>query len=214
MEFNFDEKASPKRLLEFAEMVEGVSRQIGFKISSRGWCYQLEGFGMITKAQFDKVETWINECRKKGYLDIDFVAEEEGRQFSCVHRPATLPLIEDSKGWLEGLQEHAHSYTPDWWDGEDYYIQMIVEKIDLKTLFEPVCEKYHIPIATSKGWIVPMPAKARNLVTMAIEKYVGTGALDRFTKKRKKIVDEYEEFLDRSGLNESINNAMKIIENE
>ncbi|MHA1170221.1 MAG: hypothetical protein ACTSRU_20530, partial [Candidatus Hodarchaeales archaeon] len=43
-------------------------------------------------------------------------------------------------------------YTPDWWDGEEYYIQMLVEKIDLKTLFKPVCEKYHIPIATSKGW--------------------------------------------------------------
>jgi len=29
---------------------------------------------------------------------------------------------------------------------------MVVEKIDLKTLFEPVCREYHIPIATSKGW--------------------------------------------------------------
>jgi len=43
-------------------------------------------------------------------------------------------------------------YTPDWWDGEEYYIQMVVEKIDLKSLFEPVCRDYHIPIATSKGW--------------------------------------------------------------
>ncbi len=29
---------------------------------------------------------------------------------------------------------------------------MVVEKIDLKTLFLPVCEKYHIPIASSGGW--------------------------------------------------------------
>ncbi|MBA7700585.1 hypothetical protein ES703_109301 [subsurface metagenome] len=43
-------------------------------------------------------------------------------------------------------------YTPDWWDGEDYYIQMVVEKIDVKTLFTPVCQEYHIPIATAKGW--------------------------------------------------------------
>jgi hypothetical protein len=29
---------------------------------------------------------------------------------------------------------------------------MLVEKIDLKTLFEPICLKYHIPVANSKGW--------------------------------------------------------------
>jgi len=29
---------------------------------------------------------------------------------------------------------------------------MVVEKIDLKSLFIPVCEEHHIPIATSKGW--------------------------------------------------------------
>ncbi|MBA7710635.1 hypothetical protein ES703_119580 [subsurface metagenome] len=29
---------------------------------------------------------------------------------------------------------------------------MVVEKIDIKTLFEPVCQIFHIPIATSKGW--------------------------------------------------------------
>ncbi len=29
---------------------------------------------------------------------------------------------------------------------------MLVEKIDLKNLFKPICERYKIPIATSKGW--------------------------------------------------------------
>ena len=29
---------------------------------------------------------------------------------------------------------------------------MVVEKIDLVTLFSPICEEYHIPIANSKGW--------------------------------------------------------------
>lgn len=46
----------------------------------------------------------------------------------------------------------AEYFTPNWWKGEEYYIQMVVEKIDLITLFSPVCEEYHIPIANSKGW--------------------------------------------------------------
>lgn len=56
------------------------------------------------------------------------------------------------KDFLEMVLVCDDYYTPDWWHGEKYYIQMIVEKIDLKSLFEPVCNEYHIPIATSKGW--------------------------------------------------------------
>jgi hypothetical protein len=56
------------------------------------------------------------------------------------------------KRYLEATLECENWYTPDWWNGEKYYVQIVVEKIDLKTLFEPVCREYHIPIATSKGW--------------------------------------------------------------
>ena len=43
-------------------------------------------------------------------------------------------------------------YPKPFWDDQPCYIQMLVEKIDLRSLFEPICEKYNIPIATAKGW--------------------------------------------------------------
>jgi len=61
------------QMADFASRLTQLHDQIGMKISSRGWCYQLEGFGLITKAEFDKIEKIINECRKKGYLPVDFV---------------------------------------------------------------------------------------------------------------------------------------------
>lgn len=136
----------------FVTEIENVQRQIGFKVSARGWCYQLEQFGLITKAEFDKAENLINECRGKGYLAIDFTAEEESRRFSGVEIPEDREPLEFMKDVLQATLRCENFYTPDWWDGEDYYIQMLVEKIDLKTLFLPVCELFHIPIATSKGW--------------------------------------------------------------
>lgn len=139
-------------LFDFAATLESLSQQIGFKVSARGWCYQLEGFGLITKARFDRVENAINECREKGFLPIDFTAEEEGRRFSGVEIPEYLTPLEYLREFLESPLQCESWYTPDWWDGEDYYIQMLVEKIDVKTLFEPVCREYHIPIATAKGW--------------------------------------------------------------
>ncbi len=152
MEFDLKQTATRSSLKEFADKLMVIQNQIGFKVSSRGWCYQLEIEGLITKAEFDKVENWINKCRKKGILPIDFTAEEEGRQFSGVIEPHTNSPIQEMKEWIEAAMKSEYYYKPDWWEGEKYYIQMVVEKIDLKTLFTPVCEKYHIPIATSKGW--------------------------------------------------------------
>jgi hypothetical protein len=150
-EIEMPKRMNMEALITFAEQVEELSSQVG-KMSARGWCYALEGMNLITKGQFDRVETLINECRTKGYLPIDFTAEEEGRQFSGVEEPDDQTPEEQLKGVLNYALSCENQYTPDWWDGEKYYIQMIVEKIDLKTLFEPVCEDYKIPIATAKGW--------------------------------------------------------------
>jgi hypothetical protein len=152
MEFDMSQRANQDSLLKFADEIRELQDKIGFKVSARGWCYQLETEGVITKAEFDRVEGLINKCRERGILPIDFTAEEEGRQFSGVEKPNTNTPIEDMRSWIEAAMKCEEYYTPNWWDGEEYYIQMVVEKIDLKTLFEPVCKTYHIPIATSKGW--------------------------------------------------------------
>jgi hypothetical protein len=146
-------KGRLRSVLEFAQELQKIQSQLDFKVSARGWCYQLEQFGLITKAEFDKVENLINkECRQRGYLPIDFVAEEEARKFSGVEIPEGLSPLDFIKNFLDDVLIAERYYTPDWWTEEEYYIQMVVEKIDLKSLFEPVCKEYHIPIATSKGW--------------------------------------------------------------
>ena len=328
------------KLGQFALSLAKLSKQIGFPISSRGWCYQLEGFGLITKDRFDRVENLINECRKIGFLPINFTAEEEARKFSGVEKPYDYSPKEYLKRFLEEALKCEDHYHPDWWSGEEYYIQEIVEKIDLKTLFTPVCEEYHIPIATTKGWssmlqraeysrrfkeaedkglkcvllyfgdhdpdglrisdflrknlwdlaniewadgmkgyeptnliidrfgldfdfieeqgltwidnlitgsgknlaspnhpnynmsyvqeylgkygerkceanaLIIRPAEARDLCRAAIEKYVGSEALDRFQAKRQEIVDELEAFRERTGLDDTITEAIELIESE
>ena len=141
----------------FADFLKEMDRTIGMKMSARGWAYALEDMeipviGTITKADFDYIENLINRCRKEGHLPVDFVAIEEARGFSGIETPTDDPPILYLRRFLDSTLRSAEIYTPNWWDGEKYYIQMVVEKIDLKTLFEPVCHKFHIPIATSKGW--------------------------------------------------------------
>jgi len=137
---------------EFADEMKELTYRVGMKSSARGWCYIMEGFNLITKAQFDVVENLINGCRRNGILPIDFVATEEARQFSGVETPNTESPGMYIRRDLQFALDAELYYTPDWWEGEKYYVQMLVEKIDLKTLFEPVCRKFHIPIATGSGW--------------------------------------------------------------
>jgi hypothetical protein len=152
MEFELKNRYKTSELEEFAEKILGISDTIGFKVSSRGWCYILEGYRLINKDQFDKVDWLINNCRRYGYLPIDFVAEESSRQFHGVEAADEGNVVKSFGNYLNGAMSAAEYFTPDWWDGEEYYIQMVVEKIDLVTLFQPVCEEYHIPIANAKGW--------------------------------------------------------------
>ena len=147
MEVNF------KDLNRFADFLIEMDEKIGFKVSARGWAYLLEQERLVNKDEFDKVNNAINKCRKKGILPIDFIAEETARAFKGVEVYNERKDVIDAFGtWLKSTRNVAEYYTPDWWETEEYYIQMLVEKIDLVTLFYPVCQEYHIPIANSKGW--------------------------------------------------------------
>lgn len=150
--FDFSQKLTKTRLKDFAFLLKKMSRKIGFRVSSRGWCYLLEQGGAINKDQFNKVENWVNKARREGLVPIDFVADESARQFHGVEVPDDGTPGDWLECYLNAASSCENSYGVDWWMGEQYYIQMVVEKIDLVTLFQPVCRQYHIPIANSKGW--------------------------------------------------------------
>lgn len=49
MKYDLIRKATGKRLNEFAKELKEISDKVGFKQSARGWCYQLEVEGLISK---------------------------------------------------------------------------------------------------------------------------------------------------------------------
>jgi hypothetical protein len=141
-----------KRALEaFAEDLQRVNERNDFDMSARGWAYALENTGVISKNQFDYATRTINKCRKEGLLPLDFTAGDDARSFA--HTPSgTAPGVDEYlKRYLQGVL-HARGVDPSFWEPQEYFIQVLVEKVDLREVFAPVCEEYNIPIATSKGW--------------------------------------------------------------
>ena len=141
-----------RQLIAFGKAIVTYTEAMGMHISPRGWGYVLEDKGKITKDQIDRVEKLIGECLDKGYIPVDLIARDERRKAQGVDVPTDCSPKEFLRRWLSYVQRCEQTYTPDWFAGMDYYVQMMVEKIDLLTLFEPITDKYHIPIANDVGW--------------------------------------------------------------
>jgi hypothetical protein len=145
--------ARDQALLEFSNLLRSLSSQIGFKVSSRGWCYILEEHG-LRKGDFSRAQSVINDCRKNGFLPVDFTSEDAARKTDHLESLDN----DDPESYASFIVDHMIDnyifwYSPEsFWNNQNYYVEVAVEKVDLVTLFKPVCRRYNAPITNFRGW--------------------------------------------------------------
>jgi len=158
---SFENPKYRKELLKFADTMKHFDEKregsILKKLTSRGWCYVLEGLGRLEKGGgFSRCAKAINDCRKLGYLPIDFTAPDQDltRSFTEVHEILGIaPPLQELKDDIDTLLDRTLPHvTTDYWDDEKYYLMMAVEKIDIRNLFRPICRLFTIPLLNSSGW--------------------------------------------------------------
>ena len=141
------------KLERWCAAVLKINSALDFQVSSRGWCYVLEEHGLL-KGDFDTAQKLINTCRKSGLLPLGICSEDEGRQAEHLEDIDNEGPEEFAQGWIDYVCTSVHEqYNPiSFWDFQDVYIEMTVEKIDLKSLFRPVCQEFHVPLINVSGW--------------------------------------------------------------
>jgi hypothetical protein len=139
-------------LAVWCEKIKVINSRLDFSVGTRGWCYILEERG-LAKGDFPKAETLITDCRKSGALPLDICAEDDNRQAENLkHIDGTDPE-EEAAYIIEIARKGYLRYNPiSLWDSQNVYIEMMVEKIDLKSLFSEVCEEFCVPITNNRGW--------------------------------------------------------------
>ena len=138
--------------LEFCAALFQLDRSLEFKVSSRGWCYILEEHGLV-KGDFNLAQKALNNCRKDGLLPMDFVLMDDGRSFDGQEILWHADAGAAARDIIAEIEVAHLRYTPhSFWNDKVYYIQALVEKIDLKPLFRPVFERFRIPYANAGGW--------------------------------------------------------------
>ena len=155
-------EAYENRLKEFAEEMKGIQSRKPLDVSDfsvRGWCYFMEGLGRIDKGQFDSVAKAINDCRKIGYLPIDFTSQDRDASRKFGEYFTSISSIENVTTLMHSIRSKLSNFiyiqatqSTDFWKNEKYYVMMVVEKIDIYNLFKPICDERKVPIANGKGW--------------------------------------------------------------
>ena len=111
--------------------------------------------GLITKGDFAAAENLITDCRKTGDLPLDICAEDNSRETIGLQGDLNDPDVEaEAASWIDYVRDHAHqTYTPfSFWDDLNVYVEVAVEKLDLRNLFESVCAEFYVPNTNFKGW--------------------------------------------------------------
>jgi hypothetical protein len=148
-----DNLSYKKDLRRFADRLKEINSTFDFPVSSRGWCYILENAGHITKGDFDKAQGLINDCRKSGLLPIHFTSDDESRAADHLEHLDGRTPEEYAADLARGLLRAGEDYEPvSFWEFQPVYVQMVVEKVDLKHLFGPICKEYHVPLINARGW--------------------------------------------------------------
>jgi hypothetical protein len=136
----------------FCLAIREIASTLEFAISSRGWCYILEEHG-LAKGDFDAAQRLINDCRKSGALPVDICAADDRRAADNLEHLDDMTPAEMAADVVAYVDRAHLGYTPfSFWDDQEFYVEMMVEKIDLKSLFGPVCAEFHIPIQNTAGW--------------------------------------------------------------
>ena len=139
-------------LAAWCEGIQEIRSSLDFDVSSRGWCYVLEEHG-LTKGDFDVAQKLINACRKNGKLPLDICCEDTRRSaehLESLDDPDPKQEAESIVNYVNSAEQH---YLPhSFWVLQDTYIEVGVEKVDLKSLFSIVCKPFHIALTNFAGW--------------------------------------------------------------
>jgi hypothetical protein len=144
--------AYQERVAAFCAKLLELRSRVDFEPGSRGWAYVLEVKRYIDKNDIDAAQDLINACRKSGGLPLDICSEDSKRVAENVEEIDSNP--KERAGEIFNYVMRAENYyTPfSFWDDLDTYVQMGVEKSNIKSLFTKVCAEFCVPIANLGGW--------------------------------------------------------------
>ena len=116
----------------------------GLRLTLRQLYYQLVSRNVVpnTERSYKRVGGILSDGRLAGLVDWNAI-EDRGRP----------PIMQSQWRNLEGLAKSALSaYRLPRWAGQEFYVELWVEKQALAGVLEPIAEEFHVPLIVNKGY--------------------------------------------------------------
>ncbi len=127
-------------------IIEAFQAQ-GYKMTLRQLYYQHVKDNLITNEEksYKNLAALISDGRLCGLIDWDAI-EDRGR---VADKPYHSDSVEEH---VETIKKVADGYTIDKWRGQDFYVELWVEKQALAGILEPLAHQNHVTLMVNKGY--------------------------------------------------------------
>lgn len=137
-------KATLARIAMANGILEDLARQ-GYSISLRQLYYQLVSKGEIpnNNKEYKKLGDTLNKARLAGLVDWHSL-EDRGRRLRGSHGG-----YESQQDYINGLE---NGYFRDWWEGQENYVEVWIEKDALVNVIERPCDRHRVRYFSCRGY--------------------------------------------------------------
>lgn len=137
-------KATRERIALANSILEDLARQ-GYMISLRQLYYQLVAKGAIPNSQkeYKKLGDTLNKARLAGLVDWSAI-EDRGRTLRGWSGGYDSPT-----DFVRGLERN---YFRDWWEGQENYVEVWIEKDALVGVIEKPCNRHRVRYFSCRGY--------------------------------------------------------------
>ena len=137
-------KSSRQLLDKMVKIVEEYE-DMGYRITVRQLYYQLVSRDILpnSMSSYQKTSKLLTIGRMTGQIDWDTIVDK-------ARNPLMPSEFETMQEFVEAVRD---SYRKCRWDGQDSYVEVLVEKEALVGILEPVTRKYHVLLLANKGYL-------------------------------------------------------------
>jgi hypothetical protein len=130
--------------LDVYNTVLEIFQEYGHPLTVRQVFYQLSSRNKVDKSEkgYRQTANHLKEMRFKGVIPFGYFADNSRYQI----KPDSYGNMYD---FLNTMQDY---YRRDFWNSQNVYIEIWVEKDALRSVFAPVTKKYDVPLMVAKGY--------------------------------------------------------------
>lgn len=131
-------------LLEKIKAILSNFKQHNIRITLRQAYYQLVSQGLIQNksSEYQKLSALLTNARYSGEVDWNAIEDR-------VRVPRIPNTFEDTEDLIDIAIE---SYELDRWAGQDYYVELWVEKDAISSVISPITTQFQVPVVINRGY--------------------------------------------------------------